>query len=86
MSKSTVQYWNVLAASSRSSWETIENTNGMLEQRFGDDRSSTTGSAQAKDRCDDVNEQDDEIAYHRVIVINVCPMTRLEIPAEICDE
>jgi hypothetical protein len=56
------------------------------EQRFGDDRSSTTGSAQAKDRCDDVNEQDDEIAYHRVIVINVCPMTRLEIPAELCDE
>ncbi len=56
------------------------------EQRFGDDRSSTTGSAQAKDRCDEVNEQDDEIAYHRAIVINVSGMARLGNPAEICDE
>ena len=58
----------------------------LEEQRFGDDRSSTTGSAQAKDRCYEVKEQNDEIAYHRVIVINVSPMTRLENPAEICDE
>ena len=58
----------------------------LEEQRFGDDRSSTTGSAQAKDRCNEVNEQDDEIANHRSIVINVSPMTRLENLAEICDE
>ena len=32
MSKSTAQYWNVLAASSACAWETIEDTNGMLEQ------------------------------------------------------
>jgi hypothetical protein len=35
----------------------------LEEQRFGDDGSSTTGSAQAKDRCDKVNEQDDEITH-----------------------
>ena len=32
MSKSTAQYWNFLAASSASDWETIEDTNGMMEQ------------------------------------------------------
>lgn len=32
MSKSTAQYWNVLSASSASAWETIEDTQGMMEQ------------------------------------------------------
>ena len=32
MSKSTIQYWNVLEASSAGSWETIDGTDGMLEQ------------------------------------------------------
>ena len=31
-------------------------------------------------------EQDDEIAYHRAIVINVSRMTSLGIPSKICDE
>jgi len=32
MSKSTIQYWNVLAASNVSKWESVEGTNQMLEQ------------------------------------------------------
>jgi hypothetical protein len=32
MSKSTIQYWNVLEASSADSWEHIDGTDGMLEQ------------------------------------------------------
>lgn len=32
MSKSTVTYWNVLAAENTGQWELIEGTNGMLEQ------------------------------------------------------
>ena len=32
MSKSTTQYWNVLAASNANSWDPIEGSNGMLEQ------------------------------------------------------
>ena len=58
----------------------------LEEQRFGDDGSSTTESTQAKERCDEVNEQDDEVAYHRAIVVNVSRMTRLGNPSEICDE
>ncbi len=32
MSKSTAQYWNVLAASNACAWETIDDTDGMMEQ------------------------------------------------------
>ena len=32
MSKSTIQYWNALAASNANRWEVIEGTDGMLEQ------------------------------------------------------
>jgi len=32
MSKNTIEYWNVLAASNSGSWQAIENTDGMLEQ------------------------------------------------------
>jgi len=32
MSKSTVTYWNVLAASNTGKWEPVEGTDGMLEQ------------------------------------------------------
>ena len=32
MSKSTIQYWNVLRASSADRWEAIDGTDGMLEQ------------------------------------------------------
>jgi len=32
MSKNTIQYWNVLEASSADSWELIDDTDGMLEQ------------------------------------------------------
>ena len=68
------------------SW-TIEDYELVLEeQRFGYDGSSPTRSAQANQRYDEVNEQYDEIAYHRAIVINVSGMTRLGNPAEICDE
>ena len=32
MSKSTIQYWNVLAAENAGQWETVENTDGLLQQ------------------------------------------------------
>lgn len=32
MSKSTIQYWNVLEASSAKSWKAIDGANGMIEQ------------------------------------------------------
>ena len=32
MSKSTAQYWNVLAASNACAWETIDDIDGMMEQ------------------------------------------------------
>ena len=32
MSKSTVQYWNVLASSSKNEWQLVADTNGQLEQ------------------------------------------------------
>jgi hypothetical protein len=32
MSKSTVRYWNVLAASSKKEWELVADTDGQLEQ------------------------------------------------------
>ncbi len=32
MSKSTIQYWNVLEASNADNWELIDGTDGMLEQ------------------------------------------------------
>ena len=32
MTKSTIQYWNTLAAANKSQWSVIEDTNGQLEQ------------------------------------------------------
>lgn len=32
MSKSTIQYWNVLEASSTKNWEIIDGSDGMIEQ------------------------------------------------------
>ena len=32
MSKSTIEYWNVLASANKSKWDVIADTNGQLEQ------------------------------------------------------
>lgn len=32
MSKTTATYWNVFASNAKEKWETIEGTNGMLDQ------------------------------------------------------